>query len=239
MSWAKRVPLPSRGLARKGVRMRFSFVCFLTVALCSVSATAGQGVFSGLPLSFEPNLGQANPSAQFVARGAGYAISLQRNGIEMRVRGKDRDSLSTIRFSGGSSNAPQTSGRLPGDVNYFVGSDRKKWHAGVPTFATVTYPKVYPGIDVVYYGTQGQLEFDFRVHPGGAASNIRLSFTGATPRMDANGDLLVGDLRQHKPVAYQLSADNQRTDVAARYQVQGPAIATSGCSTWFVAPNSA
>ena len=64
---------------------------------------------------------------------------------------------------------PKISGEspLPGKVNYFVGKDKSKWRANVPTYGKVRYASVYPGIDLVHYGTQdGQLEYDFVVAPG-------------------------------------------------------------------------
>ncbi|HEV2827982.1 MAG TPA: hypothetical protein VGW76_10305, partial [Pyrinomonadaceae bacterium] len=50
---------------------------------------------------------------------------------------------------------------LAGKVNYFRGSDPAKWRTDVSTFARVRYTEVYPGIDLVYYGNQRQLEYDF------------------------------------------------------------------------------
>ena len=65
---------------------------------------------------------------------------------------------------------------LPGKVNYMIGNDRKKWHTGIPTFRQVRYNNVWPGIDMVWYGTQSELEYDFVVKPGNNVSQIRLSF---------------------------------------------------------------
>jgi hypothetical protein len=116
---------------------------------------------------------------------------------------------------------------LPGKSNYFLGNDPKKWRTNVPNYAKVQYKEVYPGVDLVYYGNQRQLEYDFVVAPGADPKAIRLGFetgnskleTGdskletrnskfAPPlRIDADGDLVVsiegGELRFHKPVVYQ------------------------------------
>src|SRR6184192_2843140 len=54
-------------------------------------------------------------------------------------------------------------GRLPARTNYFLGNDPKKWHTDVPSYGRVKYEGVYPGIDVVFYGNQGKLEYDFLV----------------------------------------------------------------------------
>ena len=68
---------------------------------------------------------------------------------------------------------------LPGIVNYLIGSDPSKWHTHIPTYQKVGYTNVYPGIDLVYYGHQGQLEYDLIVAPGADPTEIRLAFDGA------------------------------------------------------------
>jgi len=71
------------------------------------------------------------------------------------------------------------SDRLPGISNYFIGNDPKKWRTGIPQFAGVRYQSVYPGIDMVFYGSQGHLEYDFKVAPGADPSQAELQFDGA------------------------------------------------------------
>jgi hypothetical protein len=78
---------------------------------------------------------------------------------------------------------------LPGKANYFFGNDPAKWRRDVPTFARVRYPDVYLGIDAVYYGNQGRLEYDFIVAPGADPSAITLGFSGATAEIENNGEL--------------------------------------------------
>ena len=97
---------------------------------------------------------------------------------------------------------------LPGKVNYFIGNDPKKWRTNISTFAKVKYKDVYPGIDLVYYGNQGQLEYDFIVAPGADPKIIKFDIQGADKfEVDAGGDLVLhtqtGEIRQHKPIVYQ------------------------------------
>ena len=115
--------------------------------------------------------------------------------------------------------------KLPGIANYYVGSDPRKWRTHIPTYARVKYDNVYPGVDLVYYGSQsGQLEYDFVVAPGADPSSIALSLSPGMPSVDRNakstamaalrlapnGDLSVrlkgGDVQLHKPVVYQTSS---------------------------------
>jgi hypothetical protein len=98
---------------------------------------------------------------------------------------------------------------LPGRSNYFIGHDPKKWRSNVPNYARVKYEGVYPGIDLLYYGNQGQLEYDFVVAPGADPNQIKLSFAGVNAmRVDAaSGDLVLklgnDEVRLRKPAVYQ------------------------------------
>jgi hypothetical protein len=112
---------------------------------------------------------------------------------------------------------------LAGTNNYFIGNDPAKWRTSVPTYAKVKYEGIYSGIDLVYYGNQRQLEYDFIVAPGADPRRIAFDVRGAKRiRKDAHGDLLfkVGDdeIRWHKPVVYQ-EKDGTRQLVAARYAI--------------------
>jgi hypothetical protein len=183
--------------------------------------------FDKLPLQFEANRGQTDATVKFLARGKGYSVFLT-----------PQESVLSLRQNGSNPQAPPTTGRsnqaaspdqvvlrmgllganssavlsgtdpLPGKTNYFIGHQANGWRANVDTFARVKYSNVYPGVDMVYYGNQGQLEYDFIVAPGSDANAIRLGFRGADKiEIDGEGDLLLkvghGFLRQQRPVVYQ------------------------------------
>jgi len=126
---------------------------------------------------------------------------------------------------------PQVVGldRLPGVSNYFIGRDPRHWRTNVPAYARVAYRNIYPGVDLVYYGNQGHLEYDFVVAPGASARAIRLALSGAGQvHLDRQGDVLLhlphGDLRQVKPLVYQEEGSTRRS-VSGRYvQRQGGVI---------------
>jgi hypothetical protein len=113
---------------------------------------------------------------------------------------------------------------LAGRVNYFLGKDPNKWHAGVPTFRRVGFHAVYPGVDLVYYGNQRQLEYDFVVAPHADPKQIILHFAGAhSVHLNAKGDLLVRmqgrDLRWQRPTVYQRDAAGKHA-VTARFRLK-------------------
>jgi hypothetical protein len=183
-----------------------------------------------MPFFFEPNQGQTAPQVKFLARGSGYGLfltadeavlQLQRPAVstehsaassQLSVPGFQRASSSVIRMRIDGANASaRISGAAPltGKSNYFIGNDPAKWRHNIPQFARVEYKSVYPGIDLVYYGDQGQLEYDFRVAPAADPNQIALSFEGASARIDS-GDLVLstgnGDVRFHAPRIYQPAA---------------------------------
>jgi hypothetical protein len=114
--------------------------------------------------------------------------------------------------------------KLPGTTNYFVGNDPSKWHTGLPTYAQVRYRDMYPGIDLVYYGNQRRLEYDFVVAPRAKPESIRLHFDGARLRLNGDGNLRViarrGEISFHKPVAYQ-EIGGQRHPVEGNFALLG------------------
>jgi uncharacterized protein (TIGR03437 family) len=122
----------------------------------------------------------------------------------------------------GANPRPQVVGfdELPGKSNYFIGNDPAKWRTNVPTYAKVRFQNVYPGVDLIYYGQQGKLEYDFVVAPGADPERIRFALEGASqPAVDANGDLmLAAGLRLHKPTLYQ-EVFGMRQEVMGAYRL--------------------
>jgi hypothetical protein len=123
--------------------------------------------------------------------------------------GSQEATIIGMRLDGASESAViQGESKLPGTVSYILGSDAANSHTGLETYARVRYVSVYPGVDLVYHGEQGRLEYDFIVAPGAAAKRIRLRFSGINAlNVDSAGNLLLnsndGSLVFRKPVVYQ------------------------------------
>ncbi|HWQ32611.1 MAG TPA: SBBP repeat-containing protein [Blastocatellia bacterium] len=183
-----------------------------------------QQAYSRLPLSFEASHGQAAAPVKFLARGDGYRIFLTATEAVLTLRNAGGEPA-TLRLGLSGANAkPEISGceQLPGRSSYFIGSDPQQWRAGLPTYARVKYAAVYPGIDLVWYGRQRQLEYDFIVAPGADPDDIRLTIAGAEAIRLRQGELALkvagGELLQHQPLAYQ-ETDEGRQMVTARYVI--------------------
>ena len=219
--------------------MRVSLHAHQVLVFCALSSFSNavganqpqlNALYGELPLSFEENQGQADPRAKFISRGNGYTLFLTSTEavLSFRSTAEHRSHHQAVRLNLiGANPAPILNGldALPGQSNYFVGSDPKKWHTDVSTFSKVKYQAVYPGIDLIYYGNQGRLEHDFIVAPGANPGKIRLSISGvAKPRIDAEGDLLLtaagGEIVLHKPRIYQ-DQEGVRRLIQGRYVFKG------------------
>jgi hypothetical protein len=177
--------------------------------------------YGKLPLSFEPNHGQSDPQVRFLSRGDGYTLFLTSEGATLSLREGDAShrrqpartgSVVRMRLVGARPDpAIRGIGELPGKTNYFRGSDPTKWSTNIPTFAKVGYRDVFDGIDLVYYGNHGGLEYDFVVAVGAKPSAIDIAFSGARGMYvdKPSGDLVlkmengIDEVRFRKPVAYQ------------------------------------
>jgi hypothetical protein len=184
-----------------------------------------------LPLAFEPNRGQAPPEMRYIARTARYRLGLTPTEIRFTAaEGLGREGpMVRLRLIGSAAAAQLTAeDALPGKVHYLDDPDPSKWQRNVPTYRRVVYHGVYPGIDLVFHGTQREAEFDFVVAPGADPRAIRLELIGGD-RLDADGgDLIAGlgatTLRVHKPVVYQEIA-GRRVPVDGQFRTRGRAIA--------------
>jgi photosystem II stability/assembly factor-like uncharacterized protein len=175
------------------------------------------------PLRFER---RAGASGDFIGRGIGYAVSLSNGDAAVTLgRSGERSETITIRLAGrrGSVGA-STEGELPGRSNQLIGNDARQWRTGVPAYARIAYHDVYPGIDLVYYGTQQQLEYDFVLRPGASPADIAFDIAGArSVKRGDEGDLIIqtetGSLTHRAPVAYQ-DVRGLRTPVDAAYTIR-------------------
>jgi len=191
---------------------------------------------SHLPLSFEANTGQTDARVKFLSRGSDYGLYLTSDEAVMVFHSQKqpddkienahslakRREVMRMKLVGADEDIqPQGFDELPGKTNYFVGNDPAKWRTDVVNYRKIKYDEIYPGIDLVYYGNTGELEYDFIVAPHADPTAIKLKFNGATQiKLGRNGDLLLSTntatLRHQKPLIYQ-EANGTRTLVKGKY----------------------
>jgi hypothetical protein len=230
-------------------RLFLLFACLLGFSLPVAAAPDAHLIetYGKLPLHFEPNQGQAQKDVKFLSRGAGYSLYLTADEAVLVLAKPNPDAKSDARTTRGRHDAPMMQAQsfalrmrlvgatlappvsgldeLAGKANYFLGKDPAQWHTNMPTYGKVHYREVYPGIDLVYYGKQRQLEYDFVVASGADPTRIVLGFKGADKlEIDAHGDLVLhaagGAIRQHKPIIYQ-EIDGTRQKIDGGYVLKG------------------
>jgi Cep192 domain 4/Beta-propeller repeat len=205
--------------------------------------------YASLPLAFEQNRGQMNAAVKFLARGSGYTVFFTKNEAVMSL-GRSTESShrrSSAARSGGrdaqhkdfqkdvlhlrwvrANTSPRVEGleKETGTSNYLIGNNPAKWVNDVPSYSKVEYHDIYPGVDLVYYGNQRELEFDVDVAPGLGLGSVRLEICGANHqaanlRVNANGELVVhtraGGVRFRKPRAFQRDSLSGKHFLTARY----------------------
>ncbi len=195
-------------------------------------AAAPLAAYDQIPMSFEVNQGQTDAQVQYLAHGAGYTLFLTPEeavlSLQSATAGAAQQSPgAALRMQlVGADAAPQLVGQdqIPSTSNYITGNNPSQWVTDVPNFARVQEPGVYPGVNLVYYGNQQQLEYDFTVAPGTDPGVIRLAFSGAeSMALDAQGDLVLhtaaGDVVEHAPVLYQEIA-GARQAVSGHYVLE-------------------
>src|SRR5882724_9099407 len=234
---SRHASIPSRRML-----VLFPFLAgFVFPAAATTEARVSES-YGKLPLQFEANRGQTDKAVRFLSRGAGYSLYLTSDEAVLVLTKPNADAKRDVRGTQarpdakapvksvalrmslvGAARKPLVSGldELPGKANYFIGKDPAKWRTDVPTYAKVHYQNVYPGIVLVYYGNQRQLEYDFVVAPGADPEKIVLGFQGAERlQINAEGELVLhaagGAIHQRVPVIYQ-EIDGVRTKIEGRY----------------------
>ena len=169
------------------------------------------------PVRFEPNpgLGTVDSPVKWSARGPGYAFLFLDDSTVLRTSA----GAATLTFPGSRASAKFTAEHpLSAQINYFRG----RQHASVTAYTRLRRAQIYPGIDLVYYGTGHDIEYDFEIAPGADASLIRMRFDGAeSVKLNDRGELVLaftdGQITQRKPVVYQRSASGKIAPIPADY----------------------
>lgn len=236
--------VPSGGEGKQSLRLAILPSVILLLSTWAARSAAPAHVndsFGRLPLMFER---RESGQDEFFCRGPGYTLflspaeamfvfrghpaeELRTPGRGLRTPGREsartpgafpREEAAVLRVKLAGAQTPMSSAELQGlptTVNYFLGNDPAQWRRNVPVYRSVRYQEVYPGVDLVYYGNQRQIEFDFVVAPGADPGRIELNFEGAERiEIDAGGDLVLhtaaGPVRQVKPMVYQEAGGRRR-----------------------------
>ena len=177
----------------------------------TLAASPGAAWLDQQPLRFEASPGPF----PYVARARGYSMALQptRHDLllpERRISARLVEPLSSATL------APENP--LPLQATYFRGATRRT----ALNYSRIRTRGVYPGIDLLFHGRDGQLEYDFLVAPGADPSRIAFDLDGAVPRLTPNGDLDLGrGVHWKRPEIYQVTGDGARRSIPGSFRLDG------------------
>ena len=153
----------------------------------AASATAPPDVRSAydrLPAAFVENRGQLDDEVRYYAQGHRYAFYLTRDRAVLSFLDASAHTGVTLAlgFPGSTGRSgPRGLDRASGDINYFRGSDPAGWRTGIARYAVVSYPDLWPGIDLHLADHAGMLKYEFRVKP----ARVRRTCGSSTPERAA------------------------------------------------------
>lgn len=193
------------------------------LAVAPMLALAPAPTFTSPGLQFEPNRGQAPGRVRYLAHGTRQHAAIFDDGAALSVElPGGGESRAQLRFVGTDPRA-RLDARAPtgGRAHYLLGRDSSAWIRDLPRFGQLRQEGLYPGIDLVWHGSDGELEFDLVVQPGADPAQIRLQLDSASvPVLDDAGDLRLdgpdGALRLHRPLLYQ-HIDGRRVVLPGRF----------------------
>jgi hypothetical protein len=199
---------------------------------------------SALPLYFERNQGQSDPRVRYLSRRGDYTIFLTDDAAVFSMVGLANHSAGNrlassalkIRLVGANEHPRiEAHDQLRGHVNYLIGKDPSKWHRDVPIFDSVEYRGVYRGVDLSYYGSNGEIEYDMTAAPGTDLDQIKFAIEGADASLDSAGNVALataaGSLTLRKPTIYQEDADGDRNEVAGEFRLGAKTTSADGVAT--------
>jgi photosystem II stability/assembly factor-like uncharacterized protein len=196
----------------------FGFVFALCMSLLHASPQAITA-----PLVFETNRGQhaefTDKKIAYVASWRNYRAGFTRDGVILRS--DEQAEPVSITFGRPSDANVLGTEPIPGSVSYFLGNDSQKWRAAIPGYRRLSYRGLYPGIDLIFYQSGPNLEFDFVIAPEADPRRISISVTGATLTLGSDGDLRVGPFRLRSPKIYQTLQDGERKPVRGGFRRLG------------------
>ncbi len=191
---------------------------------------AAREALKGMPLVFQENKGQVDAQVKYLVRNGATSMFFTESEIVYQLievkTPEQAEKLPNIPPAPEESTPSKAialrqtfvDGRTPytvqgeielkSKVNYFIGNDDSKWVRGASTYAGVRYAQIYEGIDVVYDGSLGRLDYRIEVQPGANPDDIRVRVEGADSlALSADGALVfvteLGNMGLQKPRATQ------------------------------------
>lgn len=201
------------------------FILVFAIGVCRAQPVAPAQLLGRLPLRFERDR-DPHTGDRYTARGSNFRLDVAstENWIAWQDASGETVRVHTSLIQARRNARIEAEEILSGLTNYFVGT-AQHWRTDVTAFGRIRIRDVYPGIDLVFHGSDGRLEYDFVVSPHADANAIRLAVDGHRDlRVGVDGDLSVltsaGEIRWKQPEVYQEFA-GKRSPVEGRFVLAG------------------
>ena len=193
--------------------------------------------FGKIPLYFVPNEGQVDGPAAFYVQGKDKTIYFAPGGLTFALSGPPARPpagrwVVKLDFVGADPEAAPASLEESGAVvSYFKGKP-EEWKTGLRASSKIIYRELWPGIDLILYGTIDQMKYEFIVSPGADPSMIRLAYRGAeSVTLTGEGRLAIatpaGNFEDDVPMAWQ-DMEGVRADVPVAYVLEAEKAGPEG-----------
>jgi hypothetical protein len=195
---------------------RLSLLATILAGVTGSAAAAPPVAAPAMPLRFEQNEGQTDPRVRFMSRDSRFTMFLTDEALVMSLAGGHQRPSSVRMTFEGARRSPRIEGvgEVTGTTNYFRGHDPSAWQTGIGGYSSVRYTGLYRDVDLVVYGRDRRVEYDFIVAPGAKPAAIRLHVDGGTPSIDDSGDLQIattsGTVTLSRPILYQDAPEGRR-----------------------------
>jgi hypothetical protein len=129
-----------------------------------------------LPLVFEENRGQAEADVRFLAHTPAGELRFTADQVLLPCSASGQPVALKIREAGPAHLlAEKPTG---GFANYYPDKDRSHWIEHVPLNNQIRFQQAAPGVDLLFHGETGSLEYDLEVAPGGDPTAVALELEG-------------------------------------------------------------
>lgn len=119
-----------------------------------------------LPLSFIENRGQSSDDVKFMVKTSGQTVFFTPSEVVFALSSNNSSSVVRLAFEDSKPREIVGEGRLLGTANFFIGNDLSNWVRHIPTYGAIRYKDIYPGVDLVFKGTEARLKHELVLNSG-------------------------------------------------------------------------
>ncbi|MFI5222180.1 MAG: SBBP repeat-containing protein [Bacteroidia bacterium] len=132
-----------------------------------------------------------------------------------------------------------SSDATPDYINYYTTGTYEEGSTNIHHYKKVLYQNIYNNIDVEFVlnniNQNNEFKYNFIIHPGGKASDIKMKFDGANSTSLSDNEHIIietayGNIDESIPLSYQLDDNYNQQNIASSFNIQNPSFNIFGVS---------